>query len=241
MATNHYQVLVTLSSYNEAKNIPQLIPKILQLGYECILVDDGSIDGTAELAERLGARVVRHRFNLGQGWAVLTGFKAAMAEECDVIIEMDADGQHDPAEIPNFIKKMHETGADIVVGSRILGSNHPNAPFFRKKLLPYYTSLINNLTGYAITDSMCGFRAFRKSSLTKVLPVLDVMLEPQYLAAEMFLRFSRAGLTIAEIPINMQDRFTGSSYKGFIRYGLGVLKAISKTLLDPNFRKTRTM
>ncbi len=229
-------VVVTLTAYNEARNIAGIIPTIRRMGYTCILVDDGSSDGTHELGERLGARVLKHGLNLGQGWAVLTSFKAALGEECDMIIEMDADGQHDPTEIPAFVEKMVETGADIVVGSRVLGANHPNAPFLRRVVLPYFTEMINRLTGYEMTDSMCGFRAFRKTSLTKIAPVLDSMLEPQYLAAEMFMRFAKAGLQVEEVPIHLNDRSSGQSYKGMVRYGLGVFKAISRTLADKAYR-----
>ena len=212
------KIVVALSAYNEAKNLKEVIPAIVNQGYTCILVDDGSWDGTAALAESLGAKVVHHAINLGQGWGVLTGFKAALMEDCDLIIEMDADGQHDPAEIPNFLEKMKTANLDILVGSRILGANHPNAPFFRKTFLPLFTSIINRLTGYQLTDSMCGFRAFRKESLLKVFPVLDSILEPQYLAAEMFLRFARAGLTVGEIPITL----AGQAQRAFVQ-GLGAL------------------
>jgi glycosyltransferase involved in cell wall biosynthesis len=230
------KVVVTLTALNEANNLGNIIPKIIEHGYDCILVDDGSTDLTSKTARNLGARVLRHCVNLGQGYAVLTSFKAALKEDCQIIIEMDADGQHDPSEIPLFIKKMETTGTDIVVGSRILGSNYENAPFFRKTFLPYFTWVINTLTGYRMTDAMCGFRAFRKDSLARVAPLLDTMLEPQYIAAEMFIRFAKAGLFVEEIPISLSDRSSGYSYKGFIRYGFGVLKAISRTLMDKDRR-----
>ncbi len=225
------KVVVTLTALNEAKNIKKVIPNIIKQGFDCILVDDGSTDGTAELAKELGASVASHIKNLGQGYAVLTSFKLALKSDYDIIIEMDADGQHNPEEIPKFIDKINETGADIVVGSRILGTNYPTAPFFRKTFLPYFTSLINMITGYQMTDAMCGFRAFRSTSLKKIAPLLDKMLEPQYLAAEMFIRFSSEGLKVEEVPINLSDRASGVSYKGFIRYGIGVLKAIIRTIL----------
>jgi glycosyltransferase involved in cell wall biosynthesis len=226
------KAVVTLTAFNEAKTIGSIIAKIKALGFECIVVDDGSMDGTAEIAKSMGASLIRHIINLGQGYAVLTSFKAALSRNCSVIIEMDADGQHDPLEIPKFIKRMEETGADIVVGSRILGSNHPNAPYFRKIFLPHFTAAINTLTGYRMTDSMCGFRAFNTDSLRRVEPLLNSMLEPEYLAAEMFIRFAKAGLRVEEVPVNLHDRLSGQSYKGFIRYGFGVLKAIIRTLFD---------
>lgn len=233
------KVLVTLTALNEAANIARVINAVRENGYECILVDDGSSDGTRELSASLGAIVIRHSINLGQGYAVLTSFKAALAEDCDIIIEMDADGQHDPSQIPLFVEKMQKTGADIVVGSRILGSNYANAPFFRRTFLPHFTWIINRLTGYGMTDSMCGFRAFRKESLAKVEGVLDSMLEPQYLAAEMFLRFARAGLKVEEVPIDLKERSSGGSYKGLARYGFGVLRAITRVLADKSYRHLR--
>ena len=232
------KVIVTLTALNEARNITSIIKTISELGYQCLVVDDGSSDTTSESAAASGAEVLRHAVNLGQGYAVLTSFKAALMQECDVIIEMDADGQHDPAEIPLFLEKMATTQADVVVGSRILGANHPNAPMFRKAFLPYFTAMINFLTGYQMTDAMCGFRAFKRTSLLKVAPLLDSMLEPQYVAAEMFLRFAKAGLTVEEVPIHLADRSSGQSYKGFVRYGFGVLKAILRTLTDKTYRRS---
>jgi glycosyltransferase involved in cell wall biosynthesis len=231
-------VVVTLTALNEANNIEKVINSIHKNNYQCVLVDDGSSDRTKQISKSLGAKVVRHCINLGQGYAVLTSFKAALMIDCDIIIEMDADGQHNPDEIPVFLKKFSKTNADIVVGSRILGSNHPDAPLFRKTFLPHFTWIINRLTGYKMTDALCGFRAFKKDSLLKVAPLLDTMLEPQYIAAEMFIRFAKAGLTVEEVPIHLNNRSSGHSYKGFVRYGFGILKAIIKTLTDKKYRET---
>ena len=201
-------------------------------GVDVILVDDGSTDKTAEICRSYGGRVIKHPVNLGQGAAVITGFRAWLLHEYDVIIELDGDGQHDPADIPRFVDTMKSTGVDIVVGSRILGSNYDGAPYARRTVLPYLTWLINQITGYELTDSMCGFRAFRTSSLRSIAHVLTEMQEPQYIAAEMFIRFSRAGLSVIEIPIDLSDRGTGLSYKGFVRYGWGISRAILRTLME---------
>jgi hypothetical protein len=145
---------------------------------------------------------------------------------------MDGDGEHKPKEIYQFIQIMENSDVDVIVGSRRLGSDYRSAPFLRRTFLPVYTWLINYATGYKMTDSMCGFRAFRTESLNRVINVLNNTFEPQYLAAEMFVRFSRAGLSVGETPINLLERDSGSSYKGVFRYGLGVLKALLKALLD---------
>ena len=238
------QIIVTISAYNESRNLGGVLDAISGLkidGYKIrtVVVDDGSKDDTADLARKHGCITIRHDVNLGQGYAVLTGFKMALlvCGPDDIVIEMDGDGQHLPEEIPLFVDKLESGIADIVVGSRILGDTHKNSPFFRRTFLPLYTDLINRLTGYRLTDSMCGFRALSAGSLMKVGPILNDMLEPQYLAAEMFLRFSRAGLKTSEVPVHLKDRAWGVSSKGLVRYGLGVLKAIVKTMFDRNFHR----
>jgi glycosyltransferase involved in cell wall biosynthesis len=153
-------------------------------------------------------------------------------EEYDILIEMDGDGQHDPKDIPRFVEELENSDFDIVVGSRILGKDYKTAPFLRRTVLPHLTALINRLTGYQMTNSMCGFRAFRVSSLRKVIKEFENMFEPQYLAAEMFIRFAHSGLTVTEIPIELKERASGRSRKGTLRYGWGVGMAILNTILE---------
>lgn len=225
------KVAVFLTAYNEAPVIGDILDRIDNC-YGVFVVDDGSVDKTADICSKKGAKVISHAINLGQGSAGITMFKVACGMDYDFIVHLDADGQHDPAEIEKLVRKAQQDHLDVVVGSRILGSNYEAAPFLRKTFLPYYTWIINKLSGYEMTDAMCGFRAHRVSSLKKVIHIFDQMLEPQYLAAEMFMRFSREGLTVGEVPIHMQNRKKGHSYKGTIRYGWGVLKAIIRTVLD---------
>lgn len=225
------KVLVTITAYNEERNIEHVLERISK-DYDVLLVDDGSSDRTVEFAKKHGCKVAVHPINLGQGPAVITSFKIGIMEGYDVIIEMDGDGQHNPQEIPKFLEVLENSDYDIVVGSRILGKNYKKAPFFRRTFLPYFTSVINKISGYQLTDSMCGFRAFRATSLKKVMPQIENMFELQYLASEMFIRFAKAGLTVTEIPIELSDRLTGKSYKGLFRYGIGVSRAIIKTFFD---------
>ncbi|MBW1672243.1 MAG: glycosyltransferase family 2 protein [Deltaproteobacteria bacterium] len=230
---------ILTAALNEAAALRK-ITKNMPPGYDLFVVDDGSVDGTELVARNAGAKVIRHCVNLGQGYAFISGIKAIITnkiKEYEYIVFLDADGQHDPTEIPIFIEKAKQENLDVVVGSRILGSNYKEAPFVRKAFLPFYSHIISKLTGYNMTDAMCGFRAFKVSALKRVIHIFDQMLEPQYLASEMFIRFAKEGLTIGEIPIHMQDRTKGHSYKGTIRYGWGVLRAIIRTLVDKNYRK----
>ncbi len=225
------KTLVTITTYNEERNISSVLKRIPE-EYDILVVDDGSSDKTVDIIENLGYNVAVHPVNLGQGTAVITSFKIGVMEGYDILIEMDGDGQHDPGEIPKFIEVFENTDFDIVIGSRILGKNYQNAPLFRKMFLPYFSWIISKASGYRLTDYMCEFRAFRVNSLKKVLHDIVTMFEPQYIAAEMLIRFARADLTIKEIPIHLKDRLSGKSRKGFIRYGLGVSRAILKTYLD---------
>ncbi len=230
------RIAINIAAYNEAKNLAPVVERARAHG-KVFVVDDGSTDDTAAVASRAGATVLRHPFNLGQGSAIITGFKAALAEGVDIVINMDADGQHNSEEIPVLAEKMSQGSADIVVGSRILGATHADAPLARRLFLPGLTAVINLLTGFKMTDSMCGFRAFRADSLKRALPVLDEMLEPQYLSAEMFIRLSRLGFTVEEVPVHLKDRTTGASTKGMFRYGVGVSRAILGALLTPTRRR----
>jgi glycosyltransferase involved in cell wall biosynthesis len=229
------RVLIGIPAYNEADNLPQLLDK-LRGRYDVVVVDDGSDDETPEVARAHGAMVLRHIINLGQGAADITKYKFAIDQGYDVLIDMDADGQHDPSEIKVFLDRYDQGDCDIVQGSRILGTDYKEAPFFRRTFLPHYSWLLNKLTGYDLTDYMCGMKAYRVTALKKLRAVLENMIEPQYLAAEAFIRFSKENFRVVEVPINLKKRASGVSRKGLFRYGFGVLRAILRTFMDKRYR-----
>ncbi|MFC1812824.1 glycosyltransferase family 2 protein [Thermodesulfobacteriota bacterium] len=222
-------VLTTI--FNEEKNIEAVLAKISP-DYDIFVVDDGSSDNTINILRHLGIHIISLPINIGQGAATIAGYNVILEKDYDIIVKLDGDGQHNPSEISHFVGAMREGDDDIVVGSRRLGSNYITAPFLRRTFLPAFAWLINVATGYRMTDPMCGFRAFRTKSLKKVIASLNNSIEPQYLASEMFVRCSRAGLSVGEIPINLLERSSGNSYKGEMRYGFGVLRALTKALLD---------
>lgn len=228
---NTPRVLVKIACFNEVENLPFVL-SALPAGVEVLVIDDGSTDGTGEVAERLGATVLRHPLQMGQGTADQTGFMWALSRDYDVIVEMDGDGQHDPADVPRFIAKLNEEPRiDYVTGSRTLGSSFPEHHPMRRFFLPLFTGLINSLTGYEMTDAMCGFKAYRANSLRGNEKALLAIRGGQYSAAEMFIRFSRVGLELGEIPVSIRKRRSGISRKGLFRYGLGVLWTIVRTSL----------
>ena len=161
------KVVVVIPAYNEAAAIGQVIASIPRVIDErevsCLVVDDGSVDGTAEVARGHGAFVVRHVVNLGVGAATRTGLRAARELDSEVIVTIDADGQHDPAEIASLVRCLVEGGHDVVIGSRILQPNGmPISRIAANLLLNAITFVVY---GKVVSDSQSGFKAFSRKSL----------------------------------------------------------------------------
>ncbi|MEM2613688.1 MAG: glycosyltransferase family 2 protein, partial [Nitrososphaerota archaeon] len=114
----NFKVIACIPAYNEEKTIAKVILKTKKYVDKVIVCDDGSIDMTAEIAEALGAEVIRHERNMGYGAAISSLFKKAVEEGADIMVTLDGDGQHDPDEIPKLIKPIVEDEADVVIGSR---------------------------------------------------------------------------------------------------------------------------
>ena len=152
-------VCIIIPALNAASSLPSLIDRIRRIApASCILVvDDGSGDRTHEVAARASASVLRHDRNLGKGGALKSGIRHALEDErTEAIITLDADGQHDPGDLPGFVDVWKRDGADLVIGNRrILGSSMP----FHRRLSNVLTSfLVSARTGRKIPDSQCGFR-----------------------------------------------------------------------------------
>ena len=222
---------ILITAYNEEANIGGVLSSV-ENGYDVFVMDDGSSDRTRAIAEGKGARVISHALNLGQGCAFITGMNLLLKKDYAFIVHLDGDGQHNPREVGKLIRKMQDTGADIVAGSRLLGSNYRGAPVARNIFLPPLTWLLNRLTGYEISDSMCGFRAFRCGTLRTASDFLNDMTESEYVASEMWIKFAKAGLKAENVPITLAGRKSGFSYKGLFRYGFGVFTTIVRAKLD---------
>ena len=215
-------VLAKMSVYNEEMNLGDVL-KEMPDNIDILVIDDGSTDSTVQVAKSFDVHVIEHSINLGQGAADITGFRYAKYYGYEIVVEMDGDGQHDPKDIPAFVEALKTSESDIITGSRILGSSHSDNSALRRFFLPYYTKLLNSLTDYNLTDSMCGMKAFKMSKLNNDFDIFNKVTESQYLASELYIRFSHRGYKISEIPICINRRTTGVSRKGIFRYGLRVL------------------
>lgn len=210
------RVLVIIPTYNEAKNLPQIIPAILLQDprIEILVVDDSSPDGTGRLADEMAAREPRihclHRVaKEGLGRAYLAGFHWALEHGFDFIFEMDADFSHDPAFLPRFLEAIRD--ADLVLGSRYkTGVNVINWPVSRLLLSLGANAYARWITGLPLTDSTGGFKCFRRSVLQAI--ELDAVRSNGYaFQIEMSFRAWKKGFRIVEVPIIFHDRVEGQS------------------------------
>ncbi len=223
-------IIVCIPAYNEAESLAAVLAEVPAAAVgervHVLVVDDGSRDGTAEIARLAGVHVVSLPVNSGQGAALQAGYLVAERVGADVVVTMDADGQHDPAQLPALVAPILEDRADFVVGSRRLGESDGDSAA-RNAGITVYTRLLNALGGTAISDVANGYRAIRAS----MLPAL-AFTEEQFHNPELLLGAARAGLRVAEVPVTIRRRAAGTSKKGgTLRYGVGFLRVMLKTWL----------
>ena len=210
------KALVIVPTYNEAENIRELVPRILEQdpGMEILVVDDNSTDGTGALVEEIRQteprlHVLHRPKKLGLGTAYVAGFRYALERNYDFVFEMDADFSHDPDSIPAFLDAVKD--ADLVLGSRYLnGVTVVNWPLSRL-ILSYGANLYTRIiTGMPIKDATGGFKCFRRTTLEQIN--LDRVRSDGYgFQIEMNFKAWRKGLRIKEIPILFVDRRVGIS------------------------------
>lgn len=157
------KVAVLLPAYNEEVSIASMVLLSLQYADEVIVIDDGSSDRTSEVSRLAGATVLSHTTNKGKGAALKTGFKCA--QDYDIIVTIDADGQHNPSEIPDVIKPIMEDRADIVNGSRYIAGKDTTTPTYRRVGQTVLDNATYLASGVKLTDTQSGFRAFSSKSI----------------------------------------------------------------------------
>lgn len=188
------KVVAVIPAYKEETTIADVLERTRSFVDEMIVVNDGSPDNTADVAQKHGAIVVSHIINRGLGAAIGTGFASAQKRGADVVITLDADGQHDPAEIPKFVEAI-KNGADVVIGSRML--TRSGMPWYRQvaNLLGNVSTLV--LFGAYVTDSQSGFRAFTKKALSKI----EIKTNRMEVSSELIAEAKANGFVIVEVPI----------------------------------------
>lgn len=213
--TGAAHILLIVPALNEERSVGAVVVAGRDLGYDVCVVDDGSTDATGLRAREAGATVLTVPLNLGVGGALRCGFRWALARGYDAVVQVDADGQHDPAEVATLLKTMRESDADMVIGSRFAaGAGDYEVRSARRFAMGLLARRAEHATGTKVVDSTSGFRAIRR-------PLLDqfaASYPAEYLGdtVEALIEAGRAGAKIVECPISASPRSHGRGSAGTI-------------------------
>jgi glycosyltransferase involved in cell wall biosynthesis len=203
--------LIALPAYNEKKDIGYIISQIKKYDLDILVVDDGSTDGTQRhLTEIDNIKTIIHKDNLGYGYTIIDAFKYAISNGYDSIITMDCDGQHIPDEIPIFLAQI--PNYDIVSGSRYLTLNKMNEkiPPDRYAINMEITQILNRITNLNLTDSFCGFKAYKTNTLKK----MNLTENGYGMPLQLWIQAWKLGLAIKEIPVKLIYNDISKRFKG---------------------------
>lgn len=212
--------VVIIPTYNEKENIENILRAVFALehGFDVLVIDDGSPDGTADIVKRLMAdefagrlHLLERKGKLGLGTAYIAGFKWALEHTYEYIFEMDADFSHDPADVPRLYAACAEEGADVAVGSRyVSGVNVVNWPMGRVLMSYYASKYVRLVTGLPVHDTTAGFKCYRR----RVLEAIDldaIRFKGYAFQIEMKFTAYKLGFKIKEVPVIFVNRRLGTS------------------------------
>jgi glycosyltransferase involved in cell wall biosynthesis len=224
-------VVVGIPAFNEEHTIARIVLEAQKSADKVIVCDDGSTDYTAKIAESLGADVVRHEKNGGYGSSIKSLFLRAHELNADVFVTLDADGQHEPNEIPIVIKPIAEGEADVVIGSRFVDKNGTaEMPLYRQLGAKLITKMVNGSAKNGVTDSQSGFRAYSHLALDR----LNFFEDGMGASVEILLKASKNDLRIVEVPstckYNTSKGNTSSEHP--VTHGMGVVFSLIRLIVE---------
>lgn len=236
MAAVHHglKVLAIVPAHNEGETTAEVVRDVHRLapGVNVVVVDDCSSDRTGDWARQAGARVLPLPVNLGIGGAVQTGFKYAENHGYDVVIQVDGDGQHDPAEIGLIVGPVARGEADVVIGSRFLKKTGYRTPFTRRVGMVLFASVARWAMRQKVTDTTSGFRALNREAYTYFARYYPT----DFPDAESLVLLKRAGFRLSEVSVNMRPRKRGQSSTTTLRslyYPFKMTLAVFVVMLKP--------
>jgi glycosyltransferase involved in cell wall biosynthesis len=219
-AQHNPMIIAAIPCFNEGRCIGSVVLRTKKFVSSVIVIDDGSTDATAEVAEAAGASVYQHGQNRGYGAAIRSALEKGKQLGADVMVILDGDGQHNPGDIPRLIKPLLDGEVDVVVGSRFLeGGKKP--PFYRRLGQRVLTSITNLGSGQKISDSQSGFRAYS----SKALKELNLTENGMSVSSEMQFAISKSGLKVAEVPIDVAY-YTDKAKRNLLGHGAEVLSRV---------------
>ena len=216
------KITVGIPAYNEEKNIAKIIVKLKKMVDQILVCDDGSTDSTCAIAESLGVTVIKHPKNLGYGSAIRSIFLKAREINAEILVTIDADGQHKIEDVKKVIKPIVDGQADISIGSRFLEEGD-NSPKYRKLGIKIITKVTNSSLSEKITDAQSGFRAYNNKVLQSLTPSDSGM----GISTEILIKSSSLGFKITEVPTEIQYEGDTSSQNP-VSHGTEVLMSTLK-------------
>lgn len=213
------KVVVLIPTYNERENLPRVVSRLRAAvpGADVLVLDDGSPDGTGSVADELAARdeqvfVMHRQSKQGLGRAYLAGFEWALDRGYDALVEMDADGSHQPEQLPGLLAAL--TNADLAIGARwVAGGSVENWPAHRKLLSVGANVYTKVMLGMHVNDATAGYRVYRAGAL-RTMGLAGVESQGYCFQIDLTVRAVRAGLRVVEVPITFVEREVGASKMG---------------------------
>ncbi len=203
-------VLVIVPALDEGESLPRTLDELERAhpGAHVLVVDDGSRDGTADVARARGVPVLRHAVNLGVGAALQTGFRYAVERGYAVGVQLDADGQHDPRYLGPLVAPVRAGQCDVAIGSRYVARTGYRAPLARRLGMMLFSGLVRVTLGQRIADTTSGFRAYGRA----VMEVCQHDFPKDFPDAPLLMDLARRGFRCLEVPVEMRDRQAGRSF-----------------------------
>ncbi len=221
--------LVIIPAYNEERSIIKQCSEVMEAGvYDIIVVNDGSRAATLQLCRKNGIKVLDLAVNLGIGGAMQAGYRYALQRGYDIAVQVDGDGQHDPAYLPAMLDMLRLQDADMVIGSRFLEGEGYQSTRLRRWGIRYFSFLIRLLTGKTVTDPTSGYRMVRK----ELIEAFAADYPPDYPEPESVVSVLRHGRKVVEIPVQMLPRAGGSSSIGAYASLYYIIKVSFAILLE---------
>lgn len=224
-------LLIVVPAWNEEATIAAVVHEVREKvpGADVLVVNDGSIDGTSTLAKAAGATVLDLPINLGVGGAMRAGYKYAFQRGYERTVQLDADGQHDPAAVGDLLRTMDETGSDIVIGARFagVGEYHVRGP--RRWSMKLLAAVLSRVTGTRLTDTTSGFKACGRRAIR--LFAADYPAEYLGDTVESLVIASRAGLRVAQVGVAMRERAGGTPSHSPAKAGVFLARAVFALLI----------
>jgi len=203
------KILIIIPAYNEEASLPGVIQDLREHipAADVLVVNDGSLDDTAQIARNIDVKVLDLPFNLGIGGAVQSGYLYAERNGYDIAVQFDGDGQHLGSEIKKLLEPLEAQQVDLVVGSRFLAIGGYKAPIFRKIGIGIFSFVISRILGTTVTDSTSGFRAANR----RVIEFFAYTYPDDYPEVESLVLLHKVGLRMTEVSVTMRERTSGKS------------------------------